>query len=439
MTDLLRKIEWIDIDTLVPYERNPKIHTQEQIKRLMHTFERYGFDVPIVLDEDRVIIKGHARYDAAKQLKWKKVPVIFRNDLSPQEVSASRIADNKVAEAYWDIPSLIQELEALFNLDDDTVPITDTGFDEMEIKSLLPGMLETEEDYRLPPGEEGGVPTFRQRLRQDGKIGRPDKHKESLSSEEIFAQFKNVIVPFFGGKNNLAALLEAVRYAKDKVTVMYATPGTKPFPWTLPYVKHITDTLDVPLVDVSPKDSKYFRGRVTAQGYPSKDVLWCESGIVFPGIENYIKKNELLNSSTVMVLGVLHAEETTYRKIASFEKSYYYYCPFLDRTEEDLYVYFEESMPDAIGLHPLYKHVAYIGCPGCPLYDAPDFSFFKNDPRTFPLWIQWLEYFSYSKRNISYRNGGRFDAFLREYIAEAIDPRVVLPFSKFAMAFEDFE
>ena len=103
---ILGKIEWVDIDTVKEYDKNPKIHTQEQIEKLSYTFEKYGFDVPIIVDKDMVIIKGHARIAAAKRLKWKTVPIIVRSNLTPQQVKASRIADNKVAEAIGTFPLL---------------------------------------------------------------------------------------------------------------------------------------------------------------------------------------------------------------------------------------------------------------------------------------------------------------------------------------------
>lgn len=66
-----------------------------------------SFKVPIVIDKDGIIIAGHTRYRAAKELKLTKVPCIIANDLSDQQVKAFRLADNKVSEfAEWDQMSL---------------------------------------------------------------------------------------------------------------------------------------------------------------------------------------------------------------------------------------------------------------------------------------------------------------------------------------------
>ena len=80
---------------LKPYFRNNKKHPNSQINELGRVLSEYGFDQPIVVDADMVIIKGHGRYLAA--LKWvlDEVPVVVRDDLSEDEARAARIIDNK--------------------------------------------------------------------------------------------------------------------------------------------------------------------------------------------------------------------------------------------------------------------------------------------------------------------------------------------------------
>lgn len=93
--DLHTQTELVSLDTLTPYAENPKNHPQGQIDRIAESIRRYGMDQAIVIDAEGVIIKGHGRYEAAQQLGLTRVPVRWRNGLSPSEVHGARIADNK--------------------------------------------------------------------------------------------------------------------------------------------------------------------------------------------------------------------------------------------------------------------------------------------------------------------------------------------------------
>ncbi len=122
-------IQMLELTKLKPYERNIKSHPKEQIEKIARQISEHGFDVPIVVDPAMVIIKGHGRLLAAKKLKLKTVPVIIRTDLSPEQVKAARIADNKVAESEWEMDFLKDEMKWLKDLDYD---LTLTGFDEFD-------------------------------------------------------------------------------------------------------------------------------------------------------------------------------------------------------------------------------------------------------------------------------------------------------------------
>jgi ParB-like chromosome segregation protein Spo0J len=124
--------QW-DISKVIPYVNNTKKHPIEQIDKLASMIAEYGFDVPIVVDGDGVIIKGHGRLQAFKKLNAQTVPVVVRNDLTPAQVKAARIADNKIAESEWDLDLLKLELEELNELDFD---LDLTGLNEMELGNL---------------------------------------------------------------------------------------------------------------------------------------------------------------------------------------------------------------------------------------------------------------------------------------------------------------
>lgn len=121
---------------LTPYFRNTKAHPTAQIDKIASAIAEFGFDQPIVIDSDGVIIKGHGRREAAIRLGIKEVPVLVRDDLSEAQKKAARIADNKVAESEWLQEELKAEIEELSELDYD---LNLTGFDSDELDVLLDG------------------------------------------------------------------------------------------------------------------------------------------------------------------------------------------------------------------------------------------------------------------------------------------------------------
>jgi ParB-like chromosome segregation protein Spo0J len=96
------QIEWRDPTSLTPYSNNAKTHPTEQIDKIAASSASFGFDQPIVVDTDGVIIKGHGRREASLRLGLHKVPVLVRGDLSVTEIKAARLADNRTAQSPWD-------------------------------------------------------------------------------------------------------------------------------------------------------------------------------------------------------------------------------------------------------------------------------------------------------------------------------------------------
>lgn len=82
------------------------------------SIKEFGFKVPVVLDKNNVIVAGHTRIEAAKELGMESVPVIYADDLNEEQIRAFRLADNKTAElASWDLDKLTEELEKITNID----------------------------------------------------------------------------------------------------------------------------------------------------------------------------------------------------------------------------------------------------------------------------------------------------------------------------------
>ena len=107
-----------------PYENNPRLN-DEAIDAVAESIKRFGFQQPILVDEDMVIIAGHTRLKARKRLHLKKVPVIVNTELTEEKKAAYRLVDNKTGElATWDELALQEELDAILNYD-----MADFGFD----------------------------------------------------------------------------------------------------------------------------------------------------------------------------------------------------------------------------------------------------------------------------------------------------------------------
>lgn len=121
------------IERVKPYPRNTKLHDPAQVNKIAKSIKEFGFDQPIVVDAEGVIIKGHGRRLAAIQLGMKYVPVVVRADMSAEQVRASRLADNRVAKGDDDIELLQEELMKLSNSSFD---MSSLGFDDRELEFL---------------------------------------------------------------------------------------------------------------------------------------------------------------------------------------------------------------------------------------------------------------------------------------------------------------
>ena len=112
------------IGELMPYKNNPR-QNEEAVEYVANSIEEFGFQVPIIIDKNDVIIAGHTRLKAAERLGLKKVPCIVADDLNEAEANALRLADNKVQEiSLWDFDKLQQELNTIL-----TVDMSKYGFD----------------------------------------------------------------------------------------------------------------------------------------------------------------------------------------------------------------------------------------------------------------------------------------------------------------------
>lgn len=129
------EIIYKNIDELIPYENNPRLN-DEAVEYVKNSIKEFGFKVPVVIDKDNVIIAGHTRIKASKELRIKDIPCIIADDLSEEQVKAFKLADNKVAEkSMWDYTKLDEELENILDIDMSMFDF-DINTDDVEIERM---------------------------------------------------------------------------------------------------------------------------------------------------------------------------------------------------------------------------------------------------------------------------------------------------------------
>ena len=108
-----KQVVYLSPHDLVPYERNAKTHPQRQIDNIINSIRRFGWQQPIVVDKDMVVIIGHGRLMAALQMELDEVPVLIADNLTEEETRELRIVDNKTNESEWDFELLQDETRDL--------------------------------------------------------------------------------------------------------------------------------------------------------------------------------------------------------------------------------------------------------------------------------------------------------------------------------------
>ena len=130
-----RQVQWIATKKLNPYPRNARTHSEEQINQVVASIKEFGWTTPIIIDEKKVILAGHARWYAAQCLEMKQVPCIAIPGLSQAQKRAYVIVDNKLSEnAGWNEDVLKSELLELQNLNFDMDLL---AFDDADLKKIM--------------------------------------------------------------------------------------------------------------------------------------------------------------------------------------------------------------------------------------------------------------------------------------------------------------
>lgn len=176
------EIENIKLEKLSPYDNNPRTHSSKQIEQIVNSIKQFGFTIPILIDENDMILAGHGRLLAAKEMDLRTVPCLRATSMSEAQKRAYLIADNKLTEnGGWNNELLIEEFQYLESLDLD-FDLSITGFETAEIDILLSDEKENKDNDNIPDVDETG-----QAITSTGDVWLLGKHKvtcgDSLKSE----------------------------------------------------------------------------------------------------------------------------------------------------------------------------------------------------------------------------------------------------------------
>lgn len=242
------KIELKPLDQITPYARNPRKNAAA-VATVKASLKEYGWQQPIVVDPEGVIIAGHTRYLAALELGWKDAPVHVAHDLTPAQVKAYRLMDNKSHErAEWDLDLLALEMEDLKGLEFD---LTLTGFGMEDLAGMVDaietvhegGILLNDRNNNNGEEQQKGYALGDKTLKGKGLLNAENlgfdlvvRLKDNLPMEEI---------KFWG--NQLAKLVPKT-LAIDAV-IPAPSSGKRPIEQHLSTImaQHVADYLKVPL------------------------------------------------------------------------------------------------------------------------------------------------------------------------------------------------
>lgn len=151
------------VETLIPRSNNPRTHSKKQIRKIADSIQEFGFVTPILVDQEKTVIAGHGRLEAAKLLGLKSVPTVCLSHLSDAQIRAYVIADNKLAAlAGWDKNLLALEVAELIELDDD-LDLTVTGFEieELDLIADAAGSNQVSKNQSVPAIDQSRPPICR--------------------------------------------------------------------------------------------------------------------------------------------------------------------------------------------------------------------------------------------------------------------------------------
>lgn len=146
ISNSVHQIELVGLDSIHLNPKNPRIHSKVQIGQIAKSIERFGWNIPIAVDKDGMVLAGNGRYEAAKLLGLKEIPIVRLNHLTKAQAKAYIVADNKLSEnSQWD-EKLLGEIFLELSKSDLDFKLSDTGFEVAQIDILIEGVENLEDE-----------------------------------------------------------------------------------------------------------------------------------------------------------------------------------------------------------------------------------------------------------------------------------------------------
>jgi len=183
------EVTYLRTTSLKPDPRNPRVHSDKQVRQIAQSIESFGFNVPLLIDDQQKVIAGHGRLLAARKMGWDTVPAIKLSHLTESQRAAFLIADNRLTEnSSWDERMLGEQLKILSELELD-FDLEAIGFEVPEIDLLIDGLNtipQADPDDRLPEMSESAVSVM-------GDLWQLGKHRVLCANSLVAASYERLM------------------------------------------------------------------------------------------------------------------------------------------------------------------------------------------------------------------------------------------------------
>lgn len=465
MTDLTKKLQYkkredqkikyelVPINSVTAYPQNTKCHTKQQVSKIAASIRNYGFDVPMVIDENSMILKGHGRWEALKLLGREQIPIIRRVGLSEGEKRILIISDNKLAESEWDPRLLIDEILAL----EGSVTIQDLGFDIKGLDKLLPEdmlgdlpILKKKEKKEEDHGEMFDADGERNPFYGESSMISELENKElyKLSLEDFVDYHDEIIVNFSSGKDGGASAIWCFEhFDASKINLLFVNPGWRvEWPQSIEYIDYASNFFqtkygwDKKITVGGSNDTTKLTEGLMQKGFPIPHMCFIQGTIKLSimkatEIEQGWRKDDGVKRLKIISIRWEESKnrEREYPERGSLKGTPFNYCsPVIAWTGDVTAKYvFDHGMK----LNPVYQFSPRTGCMCCPSSKPTLLHAIKqNYPESYKQIMEW--------QSLSARKTGKFSGFIDKYLVlpdeiqeEAIEADSI--YKKYAMSDEE--
>ena len=282
------KIQNVKIDDLRPFERNPKIHPESQLKQLEKSISEFGWTNPVLATKEGMIVAGHARVEAAKRLNLSGVPVIYL-DMPYEKAIAYVVADNRLAElAETDTENLSDILNELIEIPDFDIELT--GFDIGDIESLNADIEKHINMYK--PGV-GKLDTDLEFIEDEAAALMADDEAHKMIDDK-----STILISFSGGRDSTFAMLWAKENFPDKrIIASFVDTGVE-FPGVTAHVWDVCKFMDIECQIVKPDKDVWVYWAEKERFF---NIIFpeCQSTFIFAPLDTYY---QTFDSNDVVIL-----------------------------------------------------------------------------------------------------------------------------------------